>query len=147
MLSVYSATDFEHLDPGSAYYASDYMVMYATQRPLFIYPPNSATTLAPDLATEVPTLTNGGITDGGKTVTVHIQQRVHFSPPVNREVTSADVAYALERDANPNVGNAYFTGYFGSASPSPLVGAETPSTPAARSPGSRRQASTRSSFT
>jgi peptide/nickel transport system substrate-binding protein len=125
-LTVYSATDFEHLDPGSAYYVSDYAVMYVTQRPLFVYPPNSSTTLAPDLAAAIPTVANGGITDGGKTVTVHLQHGVHFSPPVNREVTSADVAYALERDANPNVGNAYFTGYFGSASTSPLVGAESP---------------------
>ena len=64
--------------------------------------------MSPDLATVIPTTANGGITDGGKTVTVHIQQGVHFSPPVNREVTSADVAYAIERGANPNVGNAYF---------------------------------------
>jgi peptide/nickel transport system substrate-binding protein len=41
-------------------------------------------------------------------------------------VTSADVAYAIERAANPNVGNAYFPGYFGSASPTPLVGAQSP---------------------
>jgi peptide/nickel transport system substrate-binding protein len=48
---------------------------------------------------------------------------VHFSPPVNRVVTSSDVAYAIERGANPNVANPYFSTYFGSASPTPLVGA------------------------
>ena len=37
-----------------------------------------------------------------------------FSPPVNREVTSADVAYAIERGANPNVANPYFEIYFSS---------------------------------
>ncbi len=126
VLTAYSATDFEHLDPGEAYFQLDYTVMYATQRPLFIYTPNSQQTLAPDLATEVPTQTNGGITDGGKTVTVHIQQGVKFSPPVNREVTSADVAYAIERQANPNVASPYFPAYFGAASPSPLVGASSP---------------------
>jgi peptide/nickel transport system substrate-binding protein len=125
-LTVYSSEDFEHLDPGEAYFSNDYTVMYATQRPLFTYPPDNSETLAPDLATEIPTVTNGGITDGGKTVTVHIQQGVHYSPPVNREVTSADVAYAIERDANPNVASAYFPSYFGSASPSPLLGAESP---------------------
>ena len=56
----------------------------------------------------MPTTANGGITDGGKTVTVHIQPNVKFSPPVNRVVTSADVAYAIERGANPNVANPYF---------------------------------------
>lgn len=126
-LTVYSSEDFEHLDPGEAYFTIDYAAMYATQRPLFVYPPNSQEALAPDLATEIPTAANGGITDGGKTVTVHIQQGVRFSPPVNREVTSADVAYAIERGANPNVANPYFPSYFGSGSPTPLVGAQSSS--------------------
>ncbi len=125
-LTVYSSEDFEHLDPGEAYFTNDYTVMYATQRPLFTYPPNSSTTLVPDLATSIPTVANGGISDGGKTVTVHIQPGVRFSPPVNRAVTSADVAYAIERGANPNVANPYFAAYFGAASPSPLLGAESP---------------------
>jgi peptide/nickel transport system substrate-binding protein len=131
-LTVYSSEDFEHLDPGSAYFAEDYQVIYATQRPLLSYPPNSSTTLAPDLATAVPTLANGGITDGGKTVTVHIQPNVKFSPPVNRVVTSKDVAYAIERGANPNVGNGYFAPYFGdivgasTAKGGPISGIQTP---------------------
>jgi peptide/nickel transport system substrate-binding protein len=122
-LTVYSSEDFEHLDPGESYFVLDYAIMYATQRPLFVYPPNSTNKLVPDLATGIPTTSNGGITDGGKTVTVHIQKGVHFSPPVNREVTSQDVAYAIERAANPNVGSAYFPAYFGASSPTPLVGA------------------------
>jgi peptide/nickel transport system substrate-binding protein len=121
-LTVLSNGDFEHLDSGSAYYALDYQVIQATDRPLFSYPPNSVSTVRPDLATTIPTTANGGITDGGKTVTVHIRTGVHFSPPVNREVTSKDVAFALERGANPNVGNAYWPAYFGSASPAPIVG-------------------------
>jgi len=125
-LTVYSSEDFEHLDPGESYFTQDYGVEYATQRPLFSYKPNTASTLSPDLATEIPTTANGGITDGGKTVTVHIHSGVHFSPPVNREVTSADVAYAIERAANPNVANAYFAGYFGAGSFAPLVGATSP---------------------
>ncbi|HEX4009146.1 MAG TPA: ABC transporter substrate-binding protein [Solirubrobacteraceae bacterium] len=124
-LTVYASEDFEHLDPGEAYFVEDYAVMYVTQRPLFIFLPNSEGTLAPDLATALPTVANGGITDGGKTITVHIQQGVHFSPPVNREVTSADVAYAIERGAKPNVTNPYFPSYFGAGAPAPLVGAQS----------------------
>lgn len=121
-LTVYSSGDFEHLDPGQSYYSLDYTVVQATDRPLFSYPPNSTDTVRPDLATEIPTTSNGGITDGGKTVTVHIRPNVHYSPPVNRAVTSADVAFAIERGANPNVGNAYFPAYFGAGSPAPLLG-------------------------
>jgi peptide/nickel transport system substrate-binding protein len=126
-LTVLSNGDFEHLDSGEAYYALDYNIVQATDRPLFSYPPNSGTTLRPDLATAIPTVANGGITDGGKTITVHIHSGVHYSPPVNREVTSQDVAFALERGANPNVGNAYWPAYFGAGAPAPIVGSTSPS--------------------
>jgi peptide/nickel transport system substrate-binding protein len=126
-LTVYTSEDFEHLDPGESYFTNDYGVDYVTQRPLFAYKPNTANILSPDLATEIPTAANGGITDGGKTVTVHIHKGVRFSPPVNREVTSADVAYAIERGANPNVANPYFQSYFGAGAPAPL-----PRTPSAK---------------
>jgi len=33
--------DFEQIDPGLAYYNIDYEVVYATQRPLFSYKPNT----------------------------------------------------------------------------------------------------------
>jgi peptide/nickel transport system substrate-binding protein len=120
-LTVYSSEDFEHLDPGESYFELDYAVMYATQRPLFSYPPNSASTLEPDLATAMPTTANGGITNGGKTVTVHIQPNVKFSAPVDRVVTSADVAYAIERGWNPNVANPYMT-YFSALKGAPGKG-------------------------
>jgi peptide/nickel transport system substrate-binding protein len=121
-LTVLSSGDFEHLDPGSAYYALDYEITGATNRTLFAYMPNNASTVRPDLATAMPTTANGGITNGGRTVTVHIRPNVRFSPPVNRDVTSADVAFAIERGGNPNVGNAYFPAYFGASAPAPLLG-------------------------
>jgi peptide/nickel transport system substrate-binding protein len=126
-LTVYSSEDFEHLDPGESYFVQDYGVDSVTQRPLFSYLPNTTSTVSPDLATTVPTTSNGGITGGGKTITVHIRKGVFFSPPVNREVTSADVAYAIERGANPNVANPYFQSYFGAGAPAPLEGTQSAS--------------------
>jgi peptide/nickel transport system substrate-binding protein len=132
-LNVLSSEGFQYLDPGSSYFALDYGVVYATQRPLFTFMPNSQTQLSPDLATVIPTASNGGITDGGKTVTVHIQPNVKFAPPVNRTVTSQDVAFAIERMANPNVGNGYWGSYFqsaivgaASAKGGPISGIQTP---------------------
>ena len=52
--------------------------------------------LVPDLATTVPKPTNGG-----KTYTFKLKNGIKFGPPVNREITSADVKYALERLARP----------------------------------------------
>jgi peptide/nickel transport system substrate-binding protein len=126
-LTVLNQTDFEQIDPGLAYYNIDYEVVYATQRPLFSYKPNTFATPSPDMASE-----EAQISDGGKTITVHIRKGVHFSPPVNREVTSADVAYAIERGANENVENPYFEAYFKSlqgfnqAKGGPFPGITTP---------------------
>lgn len=106
-LTVYDNADFPHLDPGQAYDAVSYEVVYATQRPLFSYTPNTTEAPAPDLASGPAT-----VSADGETVTVHLKHRVYFSPPVNREVTSSDVAYAIERGANPNVANPYFPAYF-----------------------------------
>jgi peptide/nickel transport system substrate-binding protein len=126
-LTVLNHDDFENIDPGIAYYSIDYEAVYATQRPLFSYKPNTFSATTPDMASAP-----GEISDGGKTVTVHIRHGVHFSPPVNREVTSADVAYAIERGANPNVANPYFEVYFNSlegvekAKGGPFPGITTP---------------------
>ena len=128
VLTAYDHSDFGSLDPGESYSALDFEVTLATQRPLFVYPPNESSTLVPDLASG-PAIVSGD----GKTVTVQIKHGIHFSPPVNREVTSADVAYAIERGANPNVANPYFPAYFsdivgaGTAHGGPIPGIVTPS--------------------
>lgn len=132
-LTVLSSESFQHLDPGQAYFALDYAAVYAMQRPLLIYMPNSQTQLAPDLATAVPSTSNGGITHGGRTVTVHIEPNVKYAPPVNRTVTSSDVKFAIDRLANKNVANGYFNAYFrasiagaAKASGGPISGITTP---------------------
>lgn len=126
-LTVLNHEDFERLDPGQAYFSIDYEAMYPTQRPLYSYKPNTFAAPTPDIASGPPQ-----ISSDRKTVTVHIRSGVHFSPPVNREVTSADVAYAIERGANPNVANPYFSTYFGAlegaskATGGPIPGIATP---------------------
>jgi peptide/nickel transport system substrate-binding protein len=126
-LTVSDHSDFITLDPGQSYDALSYEVTYATQRPLFSYAPNQSQTLSPDLAS-APAI----VSADGRTVTVHIRRGVRFSPPVNREVTSADVAYAIERGANPNVATPYFSAYFfdivgaSRATGGPIPGISTP---------------------
>jgi peptide/nickel transport system substrate-binding protein len=55
-----------------------------------------------DLATAVPTPT-----DNGLTYTYKLRSGIKFGPPVNRAVTSKDVAYAMDRLANKNDGGQY----------------------------------------
>jgi peptide/nickel transport system substrate-binding protein len=125
-LVVLQESDFEHLDPGITYAALDYPVVFATQRPLYSNKPNSNEP-TPDVASGPPE-----VSSSGKTVTVHMKEGIRFSPPVNREVTSEDVAYAIERGANPNVANPYLHSYFNAvegvpnANGGPIKGIETP---------------------
>jgi len=106
-ITVLSNGDVDHIDPGEAYYAFTYQITYVTQRPLLAYKPNSVTPV-PDLAASMPT-----VSKDGKTVTVKLRHGVKFSPPVNREVTSADVKYAIERGFDAAVANGYAGAYFG----------------------------------
>jgi peptide/nickel transport system substrate-binding protein len=126
-LAVLQEGEFEHLDPGIAYGVPEYSVVFATQRPLYSNKPNTSFEVTPDTAEGPPV-----ISDGGREVTVKIKHGIHFSPPVNSEVTSEDVAYAIERGANPNVANPYFQAYFQSiegapdAKGGPIAGIVTP---------------------
>jgi peptide/nickel transport system substrate-binding protein len=107
-LTVLYNADVDYIDPGATYYQYGFNVAYSTQRPLFSFKPDDTTTNTPDLAAGP-----AQITDGGKTVTVKIKPGVKFSPPVNREVTSADVKYAIERGFLTSVANGYAIAYFG----------------------------------
>jgi len=115
-ITVLSAGDVDHIDPGAAYYSFTYEITYATQRPLLAYKPSSVKAI-PDLAAAMPK-----VSKDGKTVTVRIREGVRFSPPVNREVTSADVKYAIERGFATSVANGYAGAYFGDIVGAPASG-------------------------
>jgi peptide/nickel transport system substrate-binding protein len=123
VLNDLQSEDFEHLDPGQAYFQLDYQITNATQRSLYSYKPNTFSEATPDMAEGAAKLS-----DGNKLITINIRKGVHFSPPVNREVTAADEVYAFERVANPNVANPYYLGYLSSiegmknASGGPIAG-------------------------
>jgi peptide/nickel transport system substrate-binding protein len=106
VLNELQSEDFEHLDPGQAYFQLDYQMTNATQRSLYSYKPNTFSESTPDMAEGPAQLGNGN-----KLITINIRKGVHFSPPVNSEVTAADEVYAFERVANPNVANPYYLGY------------------------------------
>ena len=107
-LTVLYSADTDNIDPGISYYQYGMNIAYATQRPLYSYKPDNAKDLEPDLAEGPPQ-----ISADGKTVTVKIRSGVKFSPPVNREVTSKDVKYGLERGFLKTVNGAYVGAYMG----------------------------------
>jgi peptide/nickel transport system substrate-binding protein len=121
-LRVLASGDFQTLDPGLAYYALDYMVVYATQRPLYAFPPGETTTPSPDLAAAPPE-----VADDGRTVTVRLKPGLRFGPPVDRVITSSDVKYAIERAFTAAVPNLYVATHFSVLEGAPEPG--RPSTP------------------
>jgi peptide/nickel transport system substrate-binding protein len=101
-LTMLAASDVDFLDPGHTYYATGFMVARATQRPLYRYAPGDLSRPLPDMAAAAPT-----VSADGRTITIRLRRGVRFSPPVNREVRSSDVAYALERFFSANVAGPY----------------------------------------
>jgi peptide/nickel transport system substrate-binding protein len=99
--------DVDNIDPGITYYTGGYLIVYATQRPLVNYKPDDPTHPVPDLAAQLPE-----VSPDNKTVTVKLRTGVKFSPPVNREITSADVKYGIERAFFKTVNNGYAGVYF-----------------------------------
>jgi peptide/nickel transport system substrate-binding protein len=113
----------DSLDPGYWYYQTDYEdLTQTTQRTLYGFGP-ADTSPKPDLATNLPALSNGG-----KTLTIHLRSGIHYSAPLaSRTVTSADFKYAMERCFLANVGNGYSSLYY-----SDIIGA--PSAPVSKLP-------------
>ena len=117
------AGGIDSLDPGYWYFQTDYTDMgQTTQRTLYGFRPVD-TSPQPDLATGLPVLSNGG-----KTLTIHIRPGVHYSPPLaSRTVAAADIKYAMERCFLSQVGNGYAFAYYPN-----IVGA--PSAPVSKLP-------------
>ena len=119
-LKLISAGDVDSVDPGQTYYSFGWQILTAVHRTLYTVPANATKTI-PDLAAGPPK-----ISADGKTITVKIKRGVRFSPPVNREVTSADVKYAIERSFSVSVTNGYVSLYFSNIVGSPAKPPKTP---------------------
>ncbi len=126
-LTLLTSQDIQSLDPGITYGSLDLNLLASAVRTLYAYAPDNPTDIQPDLATGPPQ-----VSSDGKTLTVRIRRGVKFGPPVNREVTSRDVKYAIERGFNPNVANPYASTYYGDlvgaarATGGPIAGLQTP---------------------
>ncbi|WP_433872599.1 ABC transporter substrate-binding protein [Saccharopolyspora sp. CA-218241] len=101
----------DHIDTASAYYATSSQILRALTRQLFAYPatgdlstPEKAFAPAPDLAVEIPTTANGGISEDGRTYTIRLRSGVRWDSTPPREVTAQDVIRGLKRLGNPGCG-------------------------------------------
>jgi peptide/nickel transport system substrate-binding protein len=104
-LTLVGQGDVDHLDTASIYSGVTYTIERAYTRQLVTYPATGLTSmptkLVADIATDVPTVANGGVTDGGKTYTYHIKKGVMWGTTPPRQVTAADEVLGIERLCNP----------------------------------------------
>jgi peptide/nickel transport system substrate-binding protein len=109
----------DHIDTASAYYATSAQILRALSRQLFAYratddlsDPESSFMPSPDLAADMPTTENGGISADGRTYTIRLREGVRWNSNPPREVTAQDVVRGLKRLPNPVSGAGamhYFT--------------------------------------
>jgi peptide/nickel transport system substrate-binding protein len=99
--------DPETLDPGYAYdTASSQVFLWHIYETLVFFSGSTTGTFVPMLATEVPSLANGGISKDGKTYTFKIREGVKFAD--GTPMTADDVKYSLlrfmfmDRDGGPS---------------------------------------------
>ena len=103
-LNMLGAGDVDYMDPNVSYYSVGYLNLRMWSRQLFTYPadPNGQnTTPVADLATDIPTQANGGISADGKTYTIKIRPGAKWDTSPARPVTAADMVLGVKRTANP----------------------------------------------
>jgi peptide/nickel transport system substrate-binding protein len=104
-LVMLGQSDIFNLDTVSAYYTVSSMLERMFTRQLFSYgdPTGAAAPppVVPDIATTIPTTSNGGITDGGKTLTIHLRPGVKWNSSPPRQVTAADFVREFKMLCNP----------------------------------------------
>ncbi|HEY7596729.1 MAG TPA: ABC transporter substrate-binding protein [Actinophytocola sp.] len=115
-LRIVGNADVDHLDTASAYYTTSYSLERTFTRQLFSYPAstdkNKALQPAPDIATEMPTKDNGGVSADGKTYTIHLRPDVEWNTKPARPVTAQDFVLGFKRLCNPTQNSVGAPGYY-----------------------------------
>jgi peptide/nickel transport system substrate-binding protein len=106
-LTVLWVADVDFIDCGRTYFQMGIFICNATQKQLYSYRPDDRAKMVPDLAETDPE-----VSADGKTVTVKIKKGVMYSPPYNKEVTSKDVKYAIERGFFNSVAAGFTQTYY-----------------------------------
>jgi peptide/nickel transport system substrate-binding protein len=97
-LTMLGTGDVDFMDPNISYYAIGYLGLRMWSRQLYTYPATQGqtTNVVPDLATAMPTITDGGLKYA---ITIRTGAMWNTTPP--RQVTAADVVLGVKRQCNP----------------------------------------------
>jgi peptide/nickel transport system substrate-binding protein len=102
-LNLLGAGDIDYMDPNVSYYSVGYLNLRMWARQLFTYPavPDQTTEPVPDLAAEIPTMDNGGVSADGLTYTITLRDGVSWNSSPERPVVAADFVRGVKRTCNP----------------------------------------------
>jgi len=102
-LHMLGTGDVDYMDPNSSYYAIGYLGLRMWSRQLVTYPAvqGKVDTDVPDLVTQLPTTSNGGISKDGLTYKFTIQNGIDWNTSPARQVTAADEVRGVKRTCNP----------------------------------------------
>lgn len=108
-LNMLGVGDVDYVDPNVTYYSAGYMLGRLYSRQLYTFPAvkGKTTEVVPDLATDMPK-----ISDDGKTYTITLKDGVKWDTQPAREVTAADFVRGIKRTCNPTQpfgASLYFT--------------------------------------
>ncbi|GAA3962502.1 ABC transporter substrate-binding protein [Actinomadura viridis] len=104
-LRIIGSSDVEHLDTASGNSVGAYGLTRTFARPLFGTKASNdfdeTVPLQPDMAAEIPTRENGGVSKDGRTYTVRLREGVRWNTRPPRPVTAGDFIRGFKRLCNP----------------------------------------------
>jgi len=102
-LHMLGTGDVDYMDPNISYYSIGLLALRLWSRQLVTYPatPGHAEDDVPDLATQIPTVANGGISKDGLTYKFTIKTGAMWDTTPARQITAEDEIRGVKRTCNP----------------------------------------------
>lgn len=106
-LRLYGPGSMDYIDPACSYFMLAGQIIRLFTRQLFAYEAvrdlrnPRAVTPAPDVAAEIPTTRNGGLSADHMTYTIRLRPGVYWDTTPAREVTASDFVRGFKRMCNP----------------------------------------------
>ena len=103
ILNMLGTGDVDFMDPNISYYTTGYLALRMFTRQLLTYPAvqGQTTSVVPDLATQIPTQANGGISADGLSYKLTIKTGAMWNTTPPRQVSAKDAVLGIERSCNP----------------------------------------------
>jgi peptide/nickel transport system substrate-binding protein len=102
-LNMLGVGDVDYMDPNVSYFTTGSLSQRMWARQLFTQPAitGKVTTTVPDLAAELPTTANGGVSADAKTYTIKLRPGPKWNTNPPRPVTAGDAVRGVMRSCNP----------------------------------------------